>query len=1154
MESSGHGAGNQGQPSNQVGLHQNLALQQWMQQREDLRQMKAVIEDAERRMEMGMLSQLNQQQQMAPSLFGGPPVSSVFSPGLAPPYSNPAPTARSPPLNESARIVEIGSDPFSPNGSPTMANSNFATRNTPPQALSHVSSQRGPSYASASQPGPSNMQYTYGRPQSQHGGQRLNNIPFSTSSASHAQRNQYTSSQQFQQGQSQAINATYQPPPQMTNQPSHQINAGQHDRVATAYASAVSRQAGSQSNATAQPSSHNFSGAQNGVEPRQSNPRQDPSSQSLGGHAHSNTHGAIGKTSLPISYTIPPGPGQIPLRRSAHATGTQMSAPNKTTAATGDIALTPGFGPAQATKPPIMAQDVSPSAHQSNSTSSRTVPPQASTVGQSHVSEAQSSGPLTSPIRRAAHTLVPVSSSPTVAPGVLPSQMHGEAASDPHLAALVDLNKLLASHDQWSDAASNRIIHSVLGASDEPPTSGDASTSQVVVHPTPTSKKPLPTSGKPSEQTQTVRPPSPLAVVTQIMNAHESKSAAGEATLPKDDNSKRTSPKPGHLPSQPQIPHHNYQSRFVNGVVPPSGVAGVSNPHTPVALRRGVSPTTTSSANRDTLAHDIIRALQPPSTKRKRVETQGGEGGDNNASVESPLAKRSKTATVSASGASQTAAVSGVTNKSDVRYPREGTGSVPAAPVQQPPLPRFNQWPIQAYQSFPSTSQGQYSTPSYANPFQFQWVPVQGPQNISYPPAQSSSYFKPAVPWQPHSVPLSWPPYAAPYGQDRQPEAGPSAPQHPKRAANVEHVSIPSIPAASNPSERSADTQPIKHPTTALTPRPSEVATANSISSPKGNSRTPLFLPSSESPPGSPPLGSSPSQKPSGLIPVIELGPSLSKLKSKTHLVKGGGFPKSEASSPSPLLDPASDAEPFFGVPTGALAIASSNEVVTESPPGVTSQATFRRSRSEVYVLIPNVDTTEWLYSSGSPTPEKEHLSERRRPIDKDSFLVQDFARRLIRRPCLWKNCHAVLDSAEKLLKHVKVMHGTHAGDELYRCHWKECQSNSCYADSGKFIHHLQWHVTARMYCGYVADCEFQTRLAERLTEHVADEHDEDDLLRPIAVPSEAIVPEPRDLVETLPSYLSVPLPVVGQSISKERHQKIGPWVSTNLPFQGTVM
>ena len=63
MDPSGLGAGNQGQPPNQVGIYHNLDLQQWMRQREDLRQMKAVIEDAERRMEMGMLSQLNQQQQ-----------------------------------------------------------------------------------------------------------------------------------------------------------------------------------------------------------------------------------------------------------------------------------------------------------------------------------------------------------------------------------------------------------------------------------------------------------------------------------------------------------------------------------------------------------------------------------------------------------------------------------------------------------------------------------------------------------------------------------------------------------------------------------------------------------------------------------------------------------------------------------------------------------------------------------------------------------------------------------------------------------------------------------------------------------------------------------------------------------------------------------
>lgn len=74
--------------------------------------------------------------------------------------------------------------------------------------------------------------------------------------------------------------------------------------------------------------------------------------------------------------------------------------------------------------------------------------------------------------------------------------------------------------------------------------------------------------------------------------------------------------------------------------------------------------------------------------------------------------------------------------------------------------------------------------------------------------------------------------------------------------------------------------------------------------------------------------------------------------------------------------------------------------------------------------------------------------------------------------------------------------------------------------------------------------CDFQTQLADPLAEHVADDHDGNDSLRPIAVPSSLVAPNLPAQVEVLPSYCSVPRQVTGRAISKDRHQKIGPWVT----------
>ena len=267
--------------------------------------------------------------------------------------------------------------------------------------------------------------------------------------------------------------------------------------------------------------------------------------------------------------------------------------------------------------------------------------------------------------------------------------------------------------------------------------------------------------------------------------------------------------------------------------------------------------------------------------------------------------------------------------------------------------------------------------------------------------------------------------------QARSPEKESSAASPQKQVVNMEYVSVPSTSTTSVPPSRlSGLPTPID---SALPPNVPEL-------------RPPLFLPSSESPPSSTTGSSLPIRRSSGLIPVVELELTPRKLKSKARLVQENGLPKTDVSSTgtslgSAVVDSIAEAEPLFGRPTGALAVASSGE-----------QQGLRRPRSKVYVLIPTVDKRPWHFPTANKTghsSQKEQTvgewsigvfmepclplimlyAERKRhrgkflvmqcimnsklisPLVEDSSYVQDFARRLIRRRCLWKGCQAILDS-----------------------------------------------------------------------------------------------------------------------------------------------
>ena len=582
----------------------------------------------------------------------------------------------------------------------------------------------------------------------------------------------------------------------------------------------------------------------------------------------------------------------------------------------------------------------------------------------------------------------------------------------------------------------------------------------------------LPVSQRPLEQPQPALIPSPQTQIRQLMDAHESSSIMRDGALPDHGGQIRSSTKTRQPPFQDQLAHGTHLGN-VNGVVQHSGIAGVSSLHTPVGSTKGVVPTTPLSidANRNTLAQDIIRALRPPSTKRKRIDGQDEERRDSDISLNSPLAKKGRVDP--ASDASRTEAMNAVTNQfEDVRHSR---GSGPASLVQHPSTPGFDARSVTVHQFLQSTSQGHLSShygqampqwpqwPSFghsyvppqgppmpqslvppqqhavpqthvlpqrppmsqhpgvplASPMAQYGVPLQRPPTFQYgtpsqgPPASQLGVpsqgppmsYSTVFPSRPHMSEYPEPPSSHVMSQYSVPQRLPMPQPHipPQRSTHLAGqqpttLAGPSQQCSGSPSIRPSTTiasnQQRPPETVSSMPLPrkpiakavsipsidastslqaSQQSRTNTLSDPVSRNTTvskpPLFLPSESPPSSTSEIGiSSLSWKPSGLTPVVELGPSLSKLKSQAHLVKGDSFPKAEVSSASILHDSAlvdltDEPEPIFGRPTGVLAVAS-ELVAKPSQSGL--QEGHRRPRSKAYVLIPKIDTKAWLISGWS--------------------------------------------------------------------------------------------------------------------------------------------------------------------------------------------
>ncbi|KAF8592574.1 hypothetical protein K439DRAFT_20431 [Ramaria rubella] len=1147
MDPSNSGSGNQGSNANQLGLYQNLDVQHWARQREELRQMRAVIEDAERRIDFGMYThlqqlrqqeimqqqqllrqlQLQQQQQTATPQFNGmirPPAPHIQFSGIPPASAFPYVNLGSSSVADAPRIIEVESDETTP---ATFPNSNLAIRNDTAPGISSQEysqpSQPHTLYRKDLQPMYSNVQYSQAGP-SNNSQASKNSLLANPLLLSSAQVDHYSPMTNQEEGHTRITNPmrnnarTSSAYPQASNAP-RQHNWERNELVS------IHPQATRINKQIVIPSKSSDVQPLTQIRPILDSSNAQPyvfapkelSGQFQNGSGNVQTTNAEASRSFnaratnAVHYTIPPGPGQMPIRKGTHQEPVSSTvASEMATEHATDIALTPGFGPAQVMHLPGIDQDYPLPSPDHGSTVKEG---QTSSAGSKHSDGVRVMAPPTSPHKREAHTLVPVASSASAPENSSKSEPLLETSSDSEFSALSNLNELLAGQNQWSGDASSRILKSVLGTANEHSVMDKNSSDEAVqfVQPHRASNIAL-TSSLPASiprqhpESQGLKeelgpPSSPMAQISQILDLHESTSASGTSapTLPNGEAPEDHGTTQNL--SQPQTPYANPyragdastpQARLFEVPLPPVSTTDTTTPRTP--QRAGKAPSTvtppSANANRSTLAHDVMRALRQPSTKRKRDDPNEN---DPATAVGFPLVKRGRTTSVGGESSGQAVGDAEFVLKNAPQHaqpppPGSQLASVPFRDAQGRPC----QWKWMSYGGVFRWCLLPISTVEERKPQSYQHLspavsamrsqPNQG--SASHPQSEAGmSMTKQPIPVnkepalrQDTHIPTASHSSKAPEsidivsssgagssskvqssraGRPKQTvKGGPRPIPVPENASDIIitptqsskglESRIPTgivssfeakIPTTSRP--QSSQVKPSKQ-TANGGPRPipaQKVAHGVPLTPKVVAPKLPLFLPSSESPPPLNHVSSpSPQQTYSRLskVPIVELGPSLAKFKSRVHSAKERNLSETNAHPASSFrdLDSPRNAEPLFGRPSGALAAASVKKPLTTSK--------WKTSGSTVYVLIPKVDTSDWPSHSNSKSKapgstKPSHLSERKQHDDQDaaSGYVTDFARRLTRRPCLWKNCHAVLDSAEKLLKHVKSVHGAEMDDQV---------------------------------------------------------------------------------------------------------------------------
>ncbi|ESK95081.1 hypothetical protein Moror_13813 [Moniliophthora roreri MCA 2997] len=147
--------------------------------------------------------------------------------------------------------------------------------------------------------------------------------------------------------------------------------------------------------------------------------------------------------------------------------------------------------------------------------------------------------------------------------------------------------------------------------------------------------------------------------------------------------------------------------------------------------------------------------------------------------------------------------------------------------------------------------------------------------------------------------------------------------------------------------------------------------------------------------------------------------------------------------------------------------------------------------------------------------------------------------------PCTWQSCDAVMNSAARLeqhlIEHIKRMNH----QEVYTCRWQQCGRSESRRE--QLAAHVVSHALSSLQCPY-SECEEGFRQPRQLLQHSRRYHSNSPV-KPSADPFVPTTSSPPMCPDNLPSYMVVARQISPYSISRERHDAIGPVVCYHTKF-----
>ncbi|KAJ7591470.1 hypothetical protein C8J56DRAFT_564474 [Mycena floridula] len=149
---------------------------------------------------------------------------------------------------------------------------------------------------------------------------------------------------------------------------------------------------------------------------------------------------------------------------------------------------------------------------------------------------------------------------------------------------------------------------------------------------------------------------------------------------------------------------------------------------------------------------------------------------------------------------------------------------------------------------------------------------------------------------------------------------------------------------------------------------------------------------------------------------------------------------------------------------------------------------------------------------------------------------------RLRERHCKWKSCGVVANSANNLCAHLSGHLEEQQTNMSLTCLWHQCGRQ--FRSGEEFKTHVDSHATSPLWCSF-ENCDESFRSARQLFAH--NHKHANHRRRRSTAPRPLVSPPPFDSPAIMPSYMVEARAVVGRSISKARHEHIGPWVLQNI-------